>query len=57
MLLVMVAWSLVFELWFYLVFSLLLGFHERGLPLLLLAWAVALVAFNLLDSWRDYSSP
>jgi len=55
-LLVMVAWSLVFELWFYLVFSLLLGFRERGLPLLLLAWAVALVAFNLLDSWRDYSS-
>ncbi|NWD69928.1 acyltransferase [Pseudomonas gingeri] len=55
-LLVMVAWSLVFELWFYLVFSFLLGFRERWLALLMLAWAALLVTFNLLDSWRDYSS-
>ncbi len=55
-LLVMVAWSLVFELWFYLVFSVLLAFRERWLPLLLLAWALALLLFNLLDSWQ-HSAP
>ncbi|MGY2168059.1 acyltransferase family protein [Pseudomonas gingeri] len=54
-LLVMVAWSLVFELWFYLVFSLLLALRERWLPVLLAIWALALVLFNLLDSWQDYS--
>ncbi|WP_397458226.1 acyltransferase family protein [Pseudomonas asplenii] len=54
-LLVMVAWSLVFELWFYLVFSVLLAFRERWLPLLLLAWALALLLFNLLDSWQHYA--
>lgn len=52
-LLVMVAWSLVFELWFYLVFSVLLAFRERWLPSLLLAWALGLLLFNLLGSWQD----
>ena len=54
-LLVMVAWSLLFELWFYLMFTLFLFFKERRLPLILLLWAVALVVFNLLQSWQDYS--
>ncbi|KPA90567.1 putative acyltransferase [Pseudomonas asplenii] len=53
-LLVMVAWSLVFELWFYLVFSGLLAFRERWLPALLLAWALALLVFNLLGSWQAH---
>ena len=55
-LLVMVAWSLVFELWFYLVFAVLLWLREHWLPWLLAAWALGLVAFNLSASWQDYSS-
>ena len=54
-LLVMVAWSLLFELWFYLMFTLFLFFKEKRLPLILLLWAVALVLFNLLQNWQDYS--
>ncbi len=54
-LLVMVAWSLLFELWFYLMFTVFLFFKERWLPLILLLWAVALVVFNLLQDWQDYS--
>ncbi len=54
-LLVMVAWSLVFELWFYLVFSVLLFFKERSLPLLLATWALVLLVFNTLEDWQEYS--
>ncbi len=53
-LLVMVAWSLVFELWFYLVFALLLLFRERHLPWLLAVWAVVLLVFNGLADWQAY---
>lgn len=54
-LLVMVAWSLVFELWFYLVFSGFLPWRERWLPGLLAVWALLLLVFNTLQSWQDYS--
>ncbi|KPZ22961.1 acyltransferase family protein [Pseudomonas tremae] len=54
-LLVMVAWSLVFELWFYVVFSGFLLFRERSLPLLLGVWASIIVVFNALADWQDYS--
>ena len=46
--LVMVAWSLIHELWFYLVFAVLLQFRERLLLPLLLAWGAALVLANTL---------
>lgn len=55
-LLVIVAWSLLFELWFYLVFTVLMGFRERWLPLFLSAWALILVAFNSVENWQDYNS-
>jgi peptidoglycan/LPS O-acetylase OafA/YrhL len=55
-LLVMVAWSLLFELWFYLVFSGLMCFRERWLPLMLGGWALILVLFNSLQDWQDYNS-
>lgn len=55
-LLVMVAWSLLFELWFYLVFSGFMGMRERWLPALLAGWSMALVSFNLLHDWRDYNA-
>jgi peptidoglycan/LPS O-acetylase OafA/YrhL len=46
--LVMVAWSLIHELWFYLVFAVLLRFRERLLLPLLLAWGVVVVLANTL---------
>ncbi|WP_439851476.1 acyltransferase family protein [Pseudomonas syringae] len=55
-LLVMVAWSLLFELWFYVVFSGLLLFRERLLPSLLGIWALVIIVFNALADWQDYSS-
>ncbi|MCF5705885.1 acyltransferase family protein [Pseudomonas syringae] len=55
-LLVMVAWSLLFELWFYLVFCALLMFKERYLPWLMAGWAGLIVAFNALQDWQDQSS-
>ncbi|KPW57062.1 Exopolysaccharide production protein ExoZ [Pseudomonas caricapapayae] len=54
-LLVMVAWSLLFELWFYVVFSGFLVFHERSLPLLLGGWALIITVFNAVADWQDYS--
>jgi peptidoglycan/LPS O-acetylase OafA/YrhL len=54
-LLVMVAWSLVFELWFYLVFCILLLFKERHLPWLLAVWALILLVFNMAQDWQAYS--
>ncbi len=53
-LLVMVAWSLVFELWFYLVFAVLLFVRESWLSWLLAIWAMVLVVFNGLAHWQDY---
>lgn len=44
--LVMVAWSLTYELWFYLVFSVLLCFDGRFLLPSLLLWAAIIVAAN-----------
>lgn len=55
-LLVMVAWSLLFELWFYVVFSGFLLFRERSLPFLLGVWGMIIVVFNTLADWQDYSS-
>lgn len=54
-LLVMVAWSLVFELWFYLVFTGLLLFKEKHLPLLLGVWAIGLIGFNVSANWQDFN--
>lgn len=53
-LLVMVAWSLVFELWFYVVFSAFLVLRERRLPVALGIWAAVLVVFNTLFDWQDH---
>lgn len=52
-LLVMVAWSLVFELWFYVMFSGFLLLRESRLSLALLAWAAGLVAFNAAWDWQS----
>jgi peptidoglycan/LPS O-acetylase OafA/YrhL len=46
--LVMVAWSLIHELWFYLVFAILLQFRERLLLPMLLAWAAVVILANTL---------
>ncbi|WP_296187078.1 acyltransferase family protein [Pseudomonas sp. UBA1879] len=55
-LLVMVAWSLLFELWFYLVFTGLMCFRERWLPGFLAVWALGLIMFNSVQDWRDYNA-
>jgi peptidoglycan/LPS O-acetylase OafA/YrhL len=52
-LLVMVAWSLVFELWFYAVFSGFLLLRESTLVLALAAWALLLVVFNAVADWQS----
>jgi exopolysaccharide production protein ExoZ len=49
--LVMVAWSLIYELYFYLLFSLLMRCRERLVVLILIGWLGALTAVNLL--WTD----
>ncbi len=54
-LLVMVAWSLLFELWFYVVFAALMCFRERWLPVFLAGWALILLVFNSLQDWQDYN--
>jgi len=53
--LVMVAWSLIHELWFYLVFAVLLGFHERLLLPALLLWGAIVTIVNLLITVADLS--
>lgn len=55
-LLVMVAWSLLFELWFYLVFSGLMLLRERWLPMFMGCWALILLVFNSGQNWQDYNS-
>lgn len=51
--LVMVAWSLIHELWFYLVFAVLLRFREAWLLPLLLAWAAMVMVAGRFapDGW------
>lgn len=44
--LVLVAWSLIHELWFYLVFGLLLLFREKIMLPALLVWGVLIIAVN-----------
>ncbi|NLX18934.1 MAG: acyltransferase [Desulfobulbus sp.] len=46
--LVIVAWSLIHELWFYLVFAGLIIFSERMLPVLLFMWAVVVLLADLI---------
>lgn len=53
--LVMVAWSLIFELWFYLVFSAFLLCREKWLPTLLASWALGLIIFNVLADLEAFS--
>ncbi len=45
--LVMVAWSLIFEMWFYLVFTSLMLCRERYLPWILAGWAGLIICANL----------
>jgi exopolysaccharide production protein ExoZ len=54
-LLVMVAWSLLFELWFYLVFTGLMCFRERWLPFFMALWALILLVFNTFENWQDFN--
>lgn len=54
--LVMVAWSLIHELWFYLVFAALLMFKERLLLPLLLLWATIVIIVNVVVSPADFST-
>lgn len=46
--LVMVAWSLVFEMWFYLIFTSFMFCRERYLPWILVGWATLIIAANLI---------
>jgi len=46
--LVMVAWSLIYELYFYLLFSMLMRCRERLVIPLLIGWLILLTAVNLL---------
>lgn len=53
--LVLIAWSLIYEVYFYLVFSLLVGLHQRKMLISLLAWLLFLVIVNLV--FANPSSP
>jgi exopolysaccharide production protein ExoZ len=53
--LVMVAWSLIHELWFYLVLTVLLKFHERLLLPSLLLWGTIIIVVNLFVTVADLS--
>lgn len=46
--LVMVAWSLIHEVWFYLVFALILLLPERWVPLAFASWLIAVLCASLL---------
>jgi len=54
--LVMVAWSLIHELWFYLIFSVLLEFNERLLLPALLLWGVIITIANAFVTVADLSA-
>lgn len=45
--LLLVAWTLTLEVWFYLVFAIILMLPKRFLPLALAAWSIVLIAVNL----------
>ena len=53
--LVMVAWSLIHELWFYLVFSIFLNFRESFLLPSLLTWGAIIIVINLLVTVTNFS--
>lgn len=53
--LVMVAWSLIHELWFYLIFSIFLCFRECFLLPLLLIWGTTITTINLFVTVTDFS--
>lgn len=53
--LVMVGWSLIHELWFYLVFAVLLLFQQRWLLWALLLWAAVIVTATLLVAPQSLS--
>lgn len=42
-----VGWTLVFEMWFYLVFTILLALPRRMMPIFLAIWAVVLVGLTI----------
>ncbi|MDA4630803.1 acyltransferase family protein, partial [Escherichia coli] len=50
-----VAWSLIFEIWFYLVFAAFLTMRRKHLPALLALWCAILLALGWLAP--DISSP
>lgn len=54
--LVMVAWSLIHELWFYTVFALLLKFNEKRLIPFLFAWGMIVVMANAFATPADQSA-
>jgi exopolysaccharide production protein ExoZ len=54
--LVMVAWSLIYELWFYMVFAVLLRFHERLLLPSLLLWGAIITIVNLVFTVTGFSA-
>jgi exopolysaccharide production protein ExoZ len=54
--LVMVAWSLIHELWFYLLFAVFLRFHERLLLPSLLLWGAIVTVVNLLFTVTGFSA-
>jgi exopolysaccharide production protein ExoZ len=53
---VMVAWSLIHELWFYVVFSLMLQLDERLLLPLLLLWGAIITSANFFVTFVDLSA-
>jgi exopolysaccharide production protein ExoZ len=53
--LVMVAWSLIHELWFYLVFAAILRFRERLLLPFLLLWGAVVIVVNTFVTISDFS--
>ena len=53
---VMVAWSLIHELWFYVVFSVMLKFDERLLLPWLLIWGGIITTVNLFATSADLSA-
>lgn len=53
---VMVAWSLIHELWFYLIFALLLNFNKRLLLPALMLWAIIVIFGNLILKTSDLSA-
>jgi len=54
--LVMVAWSLVYELWFYAVFAILLRFKEAFLLPSLIVWGCVVASVNIVMSIHDLPS-